>query len=159
MYAISSGCRRRFYRVQHSSRDGHAEIRLHMFGLIPQQRRHAVSLGKAEAGERPRQSLRAAANLFPFGSHQPAVRTASDDLHVAEYPAGAFNERRNSERKIHHQSTHRPRFSIPSPMRDAASYHHISRIPRATKSWFINSSRIYLLSSYHVIFLLTDVRN
>ncbi len=118
--------------VQYAARYGDAKIGLHVFRLIPQERGYAVSVLQAKAGERVCQAARAPVKVSPCGSRQPPVRQAGDDLHAAEYSARAFEQRRHGQRKIHHQSTHRPRFSDLSPVKDAASYHHISRISRGT---------------------------
>ena len=64
------GMQAQIQRVQHAARDRHAEISLHVLGLIPQQRGHAVSAAQAKAGERIRQAARAPVQISPSGSRQ-----------------------------------------------------------------------------------------
>ena len=89
-------------RVQDAASHRHPEISLHVRGMIPQKRGHAVAAPQAEPGERIRQAARAAVKISPRGASRRPVRPARDDFGVSKNRARAFQQRRNRQRKIHH---------------------------------------------------------
>ena len=91
--------------VQDAARPGNRVVELDVAAGVPGERRHPVERVEAHPVERRCQTSRAAADLPP-GRSANRIGRARHHLAVAEVALGSLEQRREPQRRGHHQSVH-----------------------------------------------------